>query len=44
MNAFTSKGRLSDLMKRIPVHVIRTNAALTGAALYAFERLRDGLP
>jgi len=41
MNAFTSKGRLSDLMRRIPVHVIRTNAALTGAALYAFEHLRD---
>ena len=41
MKAFTDKGRLSDLMKRIPVHVIVTNAALSGAALYAFEHLRD---
>jgi len=41
MKAFTDKGRLSDLMKRIPVHVIVTNAALAGAAVYAFENLRD---
>ncbi|SRR6266705_587060 len=27
MRAFTNKGRFSDLMKRIPVHVIITNAA-----------------
>lgn len=37
MKAFTNKGRLSDLMSRIPVHIILTNAALTGAAAYAFE-------
>jgi glucokinase len=37
MRAFTNKGRLSDLMKRIPVHVIVTNAALAGAATYALE-------
>src|SRR5438128_3358133 len=41
MKAFTNKGRLSDLMRRIPVHIILTNAALTGAAVYAFEHLRD---
>jgi glucokinase len=41
MKVFTNKGRLSDLMKRIPVHVIITNAALSGAAVYAFENLRD---
>jgi glucokinase len=41
MNAFMNKGRLSDLMKRFPVHIIVTNAALTGAAVYGFEHLRD---
>jgi len=41
MKAFTNKGRLSDLMRRIPVHMILTNAALTCAAVYAFEHLRD---
>ena len=41
MKAFTDKGRLSDLMKRVPVHIIVTNAALSGAALYAFDHLRD---
>jgi glucokinase len=37
MRAFTSKGRLSELTKRIPVHAITTNAALVGAATYALE-------
>ena len=37
MRAFTSKGRLSELMKRIPVHAITTNAALVGAATYALR-------
>jgi glucokinase len=38
MAAFTSKGRLSDLMKRIPVHVIlHPKTALIGAALSGFE-------
>jgi glucokinase len=37
MRAFTNKGRFSDLMKRIPVQVITTNAALIGAATYALE-------
>ena len=41
MKAFTDKGRLADLMKRVPVHIIVTNAALSGAAVYAFEHLRD---
>ena len=27
--------------KRVPVHIIVTNAALSGAAAYAFENLRD---
>ena len=41
MRAFTNKGRFSELMKRIPVHVIITNAALTGAAAYALDNLTD---
>ncbi len=41
MRAFTNKGRFSDLMKRIPVHVIVTNAALIGAAAYALEHFVD---
>ena len=41
MRAFTKKGRFSELMKRIPVHVIVTNAALLGAAAYALENSTD---
>ena len=41
MKAFTDKGRLSDLLKRVPVHIIVTNAALSGAAVYAFEHSRN---
>jgi glucokinase len=37
MRAFTNKGRFSDLMQRIPVHVITTNAAMIGAASYALD-------
>jgi len=34
MDAFTSKGRLSPMMERVPVHVIlNPDAALTGAAM-----------
>src|SRR5437867_9783334 len=38
MRAFTNKGRSSELMNRIPVHAIVTNAALLGAANYALQR------
>ncbi len=41
MRAFTNKGRLSELLKRIPVHAITTNAALLGAATYGLENLTD---
>jgi len=41
MRAFANKGRFSALMKRIPVHVIVTNAALLGAATYALENSTD---
>ncbi len=41
MQAFMNKGRFKDLMRRIPVHVITTRAALLGAAAYGLERLKD---
>jgi glucokinase len=38
LQAFTNKGRYSDLMERIPVHVItNSKAALIGAAFYGLE-------
>lgn len=38
MDAFTNKGRMSNLLKRMPVHVIlNPKAALMGAALYGLE-------
>ncbi len=42
MHAFQSKGRLSELMTRIPVHVIlNPKAALMGAACYGLEQMCD---
>jgi len=41
MRSFTNKGRFSEFMHRIPVHVIMTNAALAGAATYALENMAD---
>jgi len=38
MRAFTNRDRFSDLMKRIPIRVITTNAALIGAATHALEK------
>lgn len=40
MEAFTRKGRFEGLMKRIPVHVITTRAALVGTATYGLDKLR----
>jgi glucokinase len=42
MQSFRFKGRFSDMISRIPVHVIVGRAALFGAALYGLESLRDG--
>jgi glucokinase len=39
MQAFVSKGRFADLLKKIPVKVITTQAALLGAALYGLDQL-----
>jgi glucokinase len=37
MQAFVRKGRLSDLMRRIPVHVVVRQAAIFGAAIRGLE-------
>lgn len=39
MRAFLRKGRLSDLLARIPVHIVIRRAALIGAARYGLEHL-----
>lgn len=39
MESFTRKGRFSEMISRIPVHVILTQAALIGAARYGLERM-----
>jgi glucokinase len=39
MASFSNKGRFKDLMRRIPIHVITTRAALVGAATYGLENL-----
>ena len=38
MRAFTAKGRFTNLLSAIPVHVITINAALLGAAIYGLEQ------
>jgi glucokinase len=42
LQSFRFKGRFSDMMSRIPVHVIVGRAALAGAAIYGLENLRNG--
>ena len=42
MESFKRKGRLSELMERIPIHVVIIRAALIGAAAYGLERFKDG--
>lgn len=41
MESFRNKGRFSDLMTRIPVHIILTRAALLGAAAYGLESFKE---
>jgi len=38
MESFRQKGRFSELMEKMPVHVILTSAALVGAAAIGLER------
>jgi glucokinase len=40
MQTFINKGRLSDLLRNMPVHVVTTRAALLGAALYGLDQTR----
>jgi glucokinase len=42
MESFKRKGRLSELMERIPIHVVVTRAALIGAAAYGLKVFKDG--
>ena len=41
IQAFTRKGRFKDLMARLPVHLITTQAALVGAATYGLNRMSE---
>jgi glucokinase len=41
MESFKRKGRLSELMERIPIHVIIVRAALVGAATRGLVRLKE---
>ena len=38
MQAFTDKGRFTDLLRAVPVRVIMINAALLGAAIHGLEQ------
>jgi glucokinase len=39
METFTRKGRFKDLMERMPIHIITTQAALVGAAAFGLQSL-----
>jgi glucokinase len=41
MESFKRKGRLSELMERIPIHVVIVRAALVGAAARGLERFNE---
>jgi len=41
MESFSRKGRFAELMKRIPVHVILSRAALVGAAAYGLRSFEE---
>jgi glucokinase len=40
MQSFVNKGRMSDLLAAMPVHVVTTRAALLGAALYGLDQMQ----
>jgi glucokinase len=40
VQAFVNKGRMSDLLAAMPVHVVTARAALLGAALYGLDQMR----
>jgi glucokinase len=39
MRAFTAKGRFTNLLSAVPVHVITVNAALLGTAIFGLEQM-----
>jgi glucokinase len=39
VQTFTRKGRLKNLMERMPIHIITTRAALVGAATFGLQSL-----
>lgn len=39
VETFAAKGRFKDLMKRMPIHIITTRAALLGAAAFGLQSL-----
>jgi glucokinase len=44
LQAFRRKGRFTEFMARVPVHVIVQRAALIGAAICGLEVAAPGLP
>lgn len=40
LQAFTAKGRLAPVLRRMPVHVLTVPAALIGAAQFGFDAIR----
>jgi glucokinase len=39
MEAFINKGRMSEMLAAMPVHVVTARAALLGAALHGLDQL-----
>jgi glucokinase len=44
MESFKRKGRLSELMESIPIHVVIARAALIGAAAYGLKNFKEETP
>ncbi len=44
MHAFTAKGRFANLLSGIPVHVVTTNAALLGSAIWGLKEAEGQQP
>jgi glucokinase len=42
LEAFVSKGRFKEMLSKVPVHVVTTQAALLGAALYGLDKMQEG--
>jgi len=44
LQSFRRKGRFSEMMSRIPVHLIISKAGIAGAAAYGLRRAMEGTP